>query len=152
VAHVSSNWTDTGEDGQPATDEIIWMLRRDPAGWRIAGMATKIFKDELPLLLDFEDPQDMIRKQQLAEAEMQRRAAGGAAPAVDGAAPTGPVAPGAGAPGAVANGMAPKGTALAPANGQPGNTAAQAPRALNPLNGPDASKAQKPGDRNVLRQ
>jgi hypothetical protein len=72
-AHVASKWTDLGDDGQPHTDEIVWMLRKEPEGWRIAGMATTVFEDEPPLLLNFEDPQDMQRKQQLAEEEMQRR-------------------------------------------------------------------------------
>lgn len=72
-AHVASTWTDVGDDGQPHTDEIIWMLRKEPEGWRIGGMATKVFEDEPPLLLDFENPKDMQRKQQLAEQEMQRR-------------------------------------------------------------------------------
>ena len=76
-AHVTSRWTDVGEDGQPDPHEIIWMLRREPQGWRIAGMATKLFEDDLPLLLNFEDPEDMIRKQRLAEEEIQRRARGG---------------------------------------------------------------------------
>jgi hypothetical protein len=72
-AHVASKWTDLGDDGQPHTDDIVWMLRKEPEGWRIAGMATTVFEDEPPLLLNFEDPQDMQRKQQLAEEEMQRR-------------------------------------------------------------------------------
>lgn len=72
-AHVASKWTDVGDDGQPHTDEIIWMLRKQPEGWRIAGMATTVFEDQPPLLLDFENPKDMQRKQQLAEQEMQRR-------------------------------------------------------------------------------
>jgi len=72
-AQVASKWTDLGDDGLPHTDEIIWMLRKEPEGWRIAGMATTVFKGEPPLLLDFENPQDMQRKQQLAEEEMQRR-------------------------------------------------------------------------------
>jgi len=80
VAHVASQWTDTGEDGKPHSDEIIWALRRDNGAWRIAGMAAKLFPGEPPLLLDFEDPEDMIRKQQMAEAEMQRRANGQQAP------------------------------------------------------------------------
>ena len=74
LAHVASTWTDIDEDGQPHTDEILWVLRHDEQGWRIAGMATKVFEDEAPLLLNFEDPTDMRRKQQLAEAEMERRA------------------------------------------------------------------------------
>lgn len=72
-AQVASKWTDVGDDGLPHTDEIIWMLRKEAEGWRIAGMATTIFENEPPLLLDFENPQDMQRKQQLAEEEMQRR-------------------------------------------------------------------------------
>lgn len=74
LAHVASTWTDIDDDGAEHTDEILWVLRREKEGWRIGGMATKIFEDEPPLLLDFEDPVDMRRKQQLAEAEMERRA------------------------------------------------------------------------------
>ena len=80
IAHVMSHWTDVGDDGQPHTDEILWVLRLEDEGWRIGGMATKVFDDKPPLLLDFEDPADMLRQQQWAEAEMERRArAGGAA-------------------------------------------------------------------------
>jgi hypothetical protein len=74
MAHVASTWTDVDDDGQPRTDEILWVLRHEEQGWRIAGMATKVFQDAPPLLLNFEDPADMRRKQQLAEAEMERRA------------------------------------------------------------------------------
>jgi hypothetical protein len=74
LAHVASTWTDIDDDGQPRTDEILWVLRHEQHAWRIAGMATKVFEDEPPLLLNFEDPNDMRRKQQLAEAEMERRA------------------------------------------------------------------------------
>lgn len=72
-AHVASEWTDVDESGQPHTDPIVWMLQRDEQGWRIAGMATRVFEDQPPLFLNFEDPQDMIRKQQLVAQEMQRR-------------------------------------------------------------------------------
>ncbi len=141
VAHVASSWTDVGDDGQPQTDEIIWMLRRDPAGWRVAGMATKIFKDELPLLLDFEDPQDMIRKQRLAEEEMQRRAAAqtAGATAPSGAAPNGPTAP-------------PPGSGAMPAKRPLTGQVPVGAGPTNPLNAPGPSKAEKPGTRNVLRQ
>lgn len=74
LAHVASTWTDIDDDGQEHSDEILWVLRREDEGWRIGGMATKVFEDQPPLLLDFEDPVDMRRKQQLAEAEMERRA------------------------------------------------------------------------------
>lgn len=75
-ARVRSFWTDLGEDGKHHTDEIIWFLRQEPEGWRIAGMAMQIFEDQKPLLLNFEDPADMLRKQKLAEEEMARRTEG----------------------------------------------------------------------------
>ncbi len=71
-AYVSSTWTDVGDDGQPHSDQIVWVVRNEPEGWRIAGMVTKLFDSKL--VLNFEDPQDMMRKQQLAEQEMMRRA------------------------------------------------------------------------------
>lgn len=74
LAHVASTWTDIDDDGREHTDEILWVLRREDDGWRIGGMATRVFEDQPPLLLDFEDPVDMRRKQQLAEAELERRA------------------------------------------------------------------------------
>lgn len=72
-ARVRSFWTDLGDDGKHHTDEIIWFLRLEPEGWRIAGMAMQLFADQKPLLLNFEDPADMMRKQKLAEEEMVRR-------------------------------------------------------------------------------
>lgn len=73
LAHVTCKWTDIGEDGRPTTDEILWALRREKEGWRIGGMATQVFDDQPPVVLDFEDPEDMQRKQVLVEQEMERR-------------------------------------------------------------------------------
>ncbi|HZZ29524.1 MAG TPA: hypothetical protein VFE46_16110 [Pirellulales bacterium] len=65
-AHVWCNWTDQVDaEGHTRTDNIIWVLRREDEGWRIAGMVTKVFPDQPPLVLNFEDPEDMLRKQQL---------------------------------------------------------------------------------------
>lgn len=72
-AHVATVWTDVDELGQPRSDEIVWILRQEPEGWRIAGMATKLLDYQVPLILDFEDPEDMLRRQQLAEQEILRR-------------------------------------------------------------------------------
>ncbi len=74
LAHVASKWTDIGEDGQPITDEILWALRREKEGWRIGGMATQVFDDQPPVVLDFENPEDMQRKQLMVEHEMELRA------------------------------------------------------------------------------
>jgi hypothetical protein len=73
VAHVSTIWTDTGDNGKPQSNEFVWALRLGPQGWRVAGVAVALFPNQPPLLLDFEDPADMMRKQQMAEQEMQRQ-------------------------------------------------------------------------------
>lgn len=73
AAHVASEWTDLDDQGQPATELILWIVHKCDEGWRIAGMAAKPFPDQDPLVLNFEDPDDMERKQRLAAQEYQRR-------------------------------------------------------------------------------
>lgn len=83
IVHVSTTWTDTDSEGFTTTDEVVWVTRLDPEGWRVVGMAMKVFDDAPPLLLDFEDPADMIAKQRQVAMEIQRRAKAAAkAPAV----------------------------------------------------------------------
>jgi hypothetical protein len=65
-AYVSSTWTDVVDsEGHTRSDDIVWVLRHEAEGWRIAGMVTTIYPDQPPLVLNFEDPEDMLRKQQL---------------------------------------------------------------------------------------
>ncbi len=68
-AHVLSNWSDVDENGQVRSDEIIWVLRKEAAGWRIVGSVMKVFPDKDPLVLNYEDPQDMKRKLQMVYEE-----------------------------------------------------------------------------------
>jgi hypothetical protein len=74
LAGVHCTWTDLDEKGEPQTDEAMWMVRREPQGWRIAGVAATVFPGEPPLLLNFEEPEDMLQKQQQVKQEIQRRA------------------------------------------------------------------------------
>ena len=74
LVHVGTTWTDTDPDGFTTTENVVWAVRLDPEGWRVAGMATRIFDDMPPLLLNFEDPEDMIAKQELVAQELQKRA------------------------------------------------------------------------------
>jgi hypothetical protein len=73
-ARVDSEWTDLDHDGNKRTDIITWILRLENDEWRIAGMATKIFQDQDPVVLNFENPQEMLDKQQAAEEEAIERA------------------------------------------------------------------------------
>ncbi|MBM4057209.1 MAG: hypothetical protein FJ275_03075 [Planctomycetes bacterium] len=74
IVHVGTAWTDVGADGTQSTDNVIWVVRLDPEGWRVVGMAMRIFDDLPPLLLDFEDPEDMLAKQAMVAEELERRA------------------------------------------------------------------------------
>jgi hypothetical protein len=64
-AHVNSVWTETYPDGT-ITYEIVWVLRRQPDGWRIAGMALELIPGQPPQFLNFENPQDMMKKHEEA--------------------------------------------------------------------------------------
>ena len=92
-ARVAVEWTDLDYNGKPRTDQTIWMVRKEGEGWRIAGMAVPVFENEPMVLMNFEDPADMLAKQKMVHDEIQRRAkdqedrsasTGGGLPSVDG--------------------------------------------------------------------
>lgn len=72
-AHVTSTWTEPVGDGRNESYEIVWVLRHQPHGWRIAGMATEVVPGQAPLFLNFEDPADMLAKWRNADAELANR-------------------------------------------------------------------------------
>ena len=67
-AHVSSLWTELLPDGTKASYEVVWVLRKEAVGWRVAGFAAELTPGTEPQFLNFEDPEDMIQKQQEAVA------------------------------------------------------------------------------------
>jgi hypothetical protein len=69
-AHVSSIWTEKFEDGEE-TYEIVWALRRQNEGWRLAGMAMQLLPGQPMDFLNFEDPGDMLKKKDEAMAKLQ---------------------------------------------------------------------------------
>lgn len=69
-AHVVSIWSERDFDGSAIEYEVIWVLRQEVAGWRVAGMATMIEENQPPLFLNFEDPEEMLA---LLSAAQQRR-------------------------------------------------------------------------------
>ncbi|MCA9164371.1 MAG: nuclear transport factor 2 family protein [Pirellulaceae bacterium] len=89
-AHVSSIWSEPDGQGGSVEYEVVWVLRRETDGWRIAGMATMIEEGSPPLFLNFENPEEMLA---LLTAAQQRRVEAEAAayqaqnPAVDPNAP-----------------------------------------------------------------
>lgn len=71
-AHVSSIWTEILPDGTKASYEVVWVLRKETAGWRVAGFAAELTPGTEPQFLNFEDPEDMMRKQQEAVAAAEQ--------------------------------------------------------------------------------
>lgn len=68
--HVNSTWREYDQSGEQLTFEIVWVLRHEPIGWRVAGMATALAPDQPPIYLNFEDVPDMIAKWQQADDEL----------------------------------------------------------------------------------
>jgi len=81
---VDCRWSDLDPYGERQTDEAQWHLRRGRDGWRVVGVSYRVFQDAPPIRLSFEDPEDMVRKQQWVEAELRRRGPGSPLQAQDG--------------------------------------------------------------------
>lgn len=79
-AYVATQWVDDDGQGSQRADNVVWMVRRVEEGWRICGLGARVFEDQPPLFLNFENPQEMARKQAAIEAEQARRAQAAAPP------------------------------------------------------------------------
>lgn len=88
-AHVNVTWMESYPDGDLSYD-VVWVLRKQQEGWRVAGMAIELVPGQGLAFLNFEDPDDMIRKQEEAMAALNPPAAKTAALPEDksGVAPT----------------------------------------------------------------
>jgi hypothetical protein len=73
AAHVDCYISEVGPDGEKFESEVVWFLRKEPKGWRVAGIAMKPFPDLAAVLYNFEDQDDMDRKFELVSAEAERR-------------------------------------------------------------------------------
>lgn len=73
-AHVNVVWSEKYSDGTVSYD-VVWVLRRQTEGWRVAGMAIELVPGQGLAFLNFEDPDDMIRKQEEAMAALNPPAA-----------------------------------------------------------------------------
>lgn len=73
VAQVASTWDDVGPQGTPFRYDIVWVLRNEPSGWRIAGLQTSLYEGGPLQFLNFENIEELERQKQIA-AEMAERA------------------------------------------------------------------------------
>ena len=73
-AHVRTMWMEPDANGQLVATEVIWVLRKQSNGWKISGMATPVVEGELPLLFNFEEPEDMLQKKAFVEQQLAQPA------------------------------------------------------------------------------
>ncbi|GIW93179.1 MAG: hypothetical protein KatS3mg110_1220 [Pirellulaceae bacterium] len=64
-AYVHSVWTEQTNEAEESFD-ITWVLRKEPVGWRIIGMAAQFDDQETPYFLNFEQPEELYRRMQAA--------------------------------------------------------------------------------------
>jgi hypothetical protein len=72
-AHVGCYISEMGPDGEKFESDVVWLMRKEPKGWRVVGIAMKPFPDLDPVYYNFEDQDDMDRKFELVNAEAERR-------------------------------------------------------------------------------
>jgi hypothetical protein len=70
AAYVSCTWSE--KNGNEAVSyEVVWILRQETGGWRIAGMATQLAEAEEPVFLNFEDLSQLASELENAEREAE---------------------------------------------------------------------------------
>lgn len=60
-ARVACTLSDLDENLQRQSQELVWMVRREPQGWRIAGVAIPLGDGQPPRALNFESREDMAQ-------------------------------------------------------------------------------------------
>jgi hypothetical protein len=58
-AVVDSVWTDLDADGKPHDEPTLWALKLTEGQWRISGMMAEMGPGQLPVPIDFENPETM---------------------------------------------------------------------------------------------
>jgi hypothetical protein len=60
-AFVECMWSEPLEgSAEGMNTEVVWALRRQAGAWKVAGMAIDLGAEEEPLVIDFEDSQDLM--------------------------------------------------------------------------------------------
>lgn len=71
-AHVMTIWQNEREMGAQKSFECVWLLRQEPHGWCIQGMATRLEVEPPQVLeLNFENQAEMQQRQQWAQKQME---------------------------------------------------------------------------------
>jgi len=74
-AHVDCIWIDRDEKGNEYKHDVIWVLRKEEAGWRVVGMITRPFPDKDPVVFNYEDIPSLVQAKTFIQTESERREA-----------------------------------------------------------------------------
>lgn len=69
-AQVETEWTEKTTEGETTTEQVLFVLRHETAGWRVAGMCAVLANEPEPTFLNFEDPPEMFRVLETAAAKV----------------------------------------------------------------------------------
>lgn len=61
AALVHTLWSEPNDDGSRQEYQIVWAVEREPAGWRISGLAIEIDPEQPPQVIDFENGRQMAQ-------------------------------------------------------------------------------------------
>jgi hypothetical protein len=59
-AAVDTVWTDVDADGKPTNEPMTWALKLTDGQWRISGLIAYMGANEPPIVLDFENPDQLF--------------------------------------------------------------------------------------------
>ena len=62
TAWVACQWTDLNAQGKPFTHEMTWRVVEIDGKWLVTGMSAQVVANRPPVMMNFEDPEDMIRQ------------------------------------------------------------------------------------------
>lgn len=67
-AEVETVWSDLDEQGQPRPEPTRWIMRSVDGKWRVAGMISMVRQNQ-PIVLDFEHPEELLRQLGVTESQ-----------------------------------------------------------------------------------
>jgi hypothetical protein len=76
-AFVDTVWTDKDSDGVPTDEHMTWALKLADGQWRISGMAAQVGPGQPPVLMDFENPGQLLNPSRQNAAAGQPQGADG---------------------------------------------------------------------------
>ena len=70
-ADVQTTWTEPVSGTSDSTYDVTWLLRLENNKWLITGFTSKVFEDQPEIVMNFEDPSEMLRVRSQVDTRLQ---------------------------------------------------------------------------------